>query len=666
MQTWRACCLGARHGLGGGAAVARASPRGASPSPLLPLLRLKASRPALAYERLRGLTTRGAAARSEAVQKTALLREIRKKRTPLEQAVDHVAELRRIGKLGAAKEYTSVIKACDKGDKWQLALSLLNEMYEEGLEPAAETVAVVSGACERAGQPMDMPKAPVEPATSPGKIQYSRGALLQRLRRRRAEPSELAGTVATLVEEGHLDKTEVYTLALRMCESGEQWEWAIRLLDMCREGPGLEVETCNVGIAACAKAQQWQRALTVLDNMQRWAVPPDVASYHAAASACSRSGEWQAAIAVLDRAQLAGLADSETYSIGMMACASAEAWSTAVGMLSAIEVSLTLPNRPWAWAILWVCMVFLVPPVAVTMHFSLDHFCTPAELIYVIKRSSTQKMEFTKQSVAIFAAVLFVTVVQVGSVGLDTDWYGRLIILGMWCAFVLLAVLITFLIRRFVADEDPVTDIASDAELATRQRSWRPVRVGVYLLWWFMGFNTCLNGILYPNKHTLSHGIMQWHGKGAMLYYLYFCGGLLYFKLVSWHPLKFMRLAFYTVVMIGCGLAGGNYFVNGSYKANAEVRSYGIPCENDGAGDDSFCTQAYNSTLDGDYPCGYRDGRYICLVGSLDYNMACATGSLDGHSLWHVFSAIALFVLPLSVMVIDDLVEKPRHLIAVL
>mmetsp|Transcript_12752 Transcript_12752/g.30139 ORF Transcript_12752/g.30139 Transcript_12752/m.30139 type:complete len:708 (+) Transcript_12752:110-2233(+) len=339
MQTWRACCLGARHGLGGGAAVARASPRGASPSPLLPLLRLKASRPALAYERLRGLTTRGAAARSEAVQKTALLREIRKKRTPLEQAVDHVAELRRIGKLGAAKEYTSVIKACDKGDKWQLALSLLNEMYEEGLEPAAETVAVVSGACERAGQPMDMPKAPVEPATSPGKIQYSRGALLQRLRRRRAEPSELAGTVATLVEEGHLDKTEVYTLALRMCESGEQWEWAIRLLDMCREGPGLEVETCNVGIAACAKAQQWQRALTVLDNMQRWAVPPDVASYHAAASACSRSGEWQAAIAVLDRAQLAGLADSETYSIGMMACASAEAWSTAVGMLSAIEGS---------------------------------------------------------------------------------------------------------------------------------------------------------------------------------------------------------------------------------------------------------------------------------------------------------------------------------------
>jgi len=338
----------------------------------------------------------------------------------------------------------------------------------------------------------------------------------------------------------------------------------------------------------------------------------------------------------------------------------------ALGMLSAIEVSLTLPNRPWAWAILWVCMVFLVPPVAVTMHFSLDHFCTPAELIYVIKRSSTQKMEFTKQSVAIFAAVLFVTVVQVGSVGLDTDWYGRLIILGMWCAFVLLAVLITFLIRRFVADEDPVTDIASDAELATRQRSWRPVRVGVYLLWWFMGFNTCLNGILYPNKHTLSHGIMQWHGKGAMLYYLYFCGGLLYFKLVSWHPLKFMRLAFYTVVMIGCGLAGGNYFVNGSYKANAEVRSYGIPCENDGAGDDSFCTQAYNSTLDGDYPCGYRDGRYICLVGSLDYNMACATGSLDGHSLWHVFSAIALFVLPLSVMVIDDLVEKPRHLIAVL
>eukprot|EP00416_Gambierdiscus_australes_P000514 CAMPEP_0171143688 /NCGR_PEP_ID=MMETSP0766_2-20121228/144714_1 /TAXON_ID=439317 /ORGANISM="Gambierdiscus australes, Strain CAWD 149" /LENGTH=74 /DNA_ID=CAMNT_0011607519 /DNA_START=75 /DNA_END=295 /DNA_ORIENTATION=+ len=73
--------------------------------------------------------------------------------------------------------------------------------------------------------------------------------------------------------------------------------------------------------------------------------------------------------------------------------------------------------------------------------------------------------------------------------------------------------------------------------------------------------------------------------------------------------------------MVACGLLGADYFVNSSYKPNAEVKRYDIPCEADGRANRLVCTQAHNSSLDGDYECGRRAGRYICLIGSLDYNM---------------------------------------------
>jgi len=266
--------------------------------------------------------------------------KVRRKRTTLEQAMEVVAELRRDGLLSGLRDYSSLINACDKGDKWQLALALLEEMYEKQLKPSAATLEAVAAGCSRAGQP-DLMREPPAPAPDPpaGKIKYSRGALLQRLRKRRAEPPELADTVATLVEDGHLETTEGYTLALRMCDSGEQWEWAVSLLNRCREGPGADAIAYSVGMKACGRVQQWQRALAMLDDMEADKVQPDAPVFHAATSACSRSGEWEAALAVLGRAEHLGVADSETHSIGMMACASAEAWRVAVSMLDATEES---------------------------------------------------------------------------------------------------------------------------------------------------------------------------------------------------------------------------------------------------------------------------------------------------------------------------------------
>lgn len=279
-----------------------------------------------------------------------MLKQIQKKRVSLEKSAEAIEELRRTGNLERANDFAKVIRACDRGDKWQLAISLLAEMIDGAIEPSVAVSTKVSSMCERLGKvdhfQMLMGSGQVQsPAAtevantedSGSHKKYSRGALLQRLRRRKARPSELVSTVDALVEDGHLDTVHGYTLALRMADSGEQWEWAVHLLDMCRKGPGLDVTACNVGIAACARSLQWEKALMVLDSMSREKVVPDLETYQKAMSACSRSGKWEAALVVLECAIGEELANGETYGIGMMACASADAWHQALSMLYGID-----------------------------------------------------------------------------------------------------------------------------------------------------------------------------------------------------------------------------------------------------------------------------------------------------------------------------------------
>merc|ERR1712070_323355 len=58
-----------------------------------------------------------------------------------------------------------------------------------------------------------------------------------------------------------------------------------------------------------------------------------------------------------------------------------------------------------------------------------------------------------------------------------------------------------------------------------------------------------------------------------------------------------------------------------------------------------------------------KDDQHFCLVNSLDYNKECAVSwgnnsGLDGHSVWHLLSAMGLLMIPLSVMIIEKLMMK--------
>jgi len=356
-----------------------------------------------------------------------------------------------------------------------------------------------------------------------------------------------------------------------------------------------------------------------------------------------------------------------------------------LGMFSAIETSLDMENKKYAWIAFGIWILVVTPLVALTLEFGLTQFAGFSDLWVVLRIGWHDGLHLDRKASVYFGVILFLTLAYTLSKAANADdMYEQLAVIAFYLlviafGFVVIAVLACIGVRKESKDPLRTSETLTDPReiLERKQKLWKQNKIGIFMLWIFFGLDHCVKGVMYPANNNMAHAIMQWHGKWAMLYYIYFMSGLFYFKTINWkrNP-KFIRLLVYFFIMIGCGMAGGDYFVNGSYKANAQIISLGIDCMgDDGSKDSSKCAKGlpaffgnYTILLDADYKCGERDERYICLVGSLDYNMGCSwVDNIDGHSLWHFFSGIALLVLPMSVMIVDDfLAEFPQREIAII
>lgn len=182
------------------------------------------------------------------------------------------------------------------------------------------------------------PKSTPANATPDAEVRYSKGALCTRFRAQTVTPERLADAAERLRSGGHFEETLSYTTALRNCEHGRHWEWAMSLLsEMPERSVQQDVVTFNVAIAALGRCAEWQKAIQLMDGMPDVGITPDAETYQAAALACSRNGEWEQSLAYLAKAHSLGLANAETYNIAMMACASvgADGWEAALALLNA-------------------------------------------------------------------------------------------------------------------------------------------------------------------------------------------------------------------------------------------------------------------------------------------------------------------------------------------
>ncbi|CAK8999617.1 unnamed protein product [Durusdinium trenchii] len=278
------------------------------------------------------------------------LKVLRRKRASLEEAESAAEGLRAGGYLSGVRSYSSAIVASSRGRKWQVAMQLFDEMLEIGLRPTASAFSAAREACEEGGHAAlalrvrevqgdeaPVPKAKkleVVPMQTATQVLYSKGALCTRFREKDAPQTRLSETAELLRSGGHLEETLSYTTALRNCEHGHHWPWALSLLGEMRDrSVEQDVVTYNVAIAACGRAQQWERSLVLLESMPSIDISPDFETYQAASLACSRNGEWEQALAFLAVAQALQVANAESWHIGMMACASAGAWEATLEML---------------------------------------------------------------------------------------------------------------------------------------------------------------------------------------------------------------------------------------------------------------------------------------------------------------------------------------------
>lgn len=151
--------------------------------------------------------------------------------------------------------YSSVISACDKGEQWLMALSVLSSMEDAAVRPNAISFNSAISACAKVGQWLQALE------------------LLKRM--------EFTDVIS-------------YSGSISACERGRQWEMALVLLRSAHCEP--DVICYSSAISACEKNGQWQQALQILQQMKRMRRVPNVISYSSAISACEKGGQWLQAL----------------------------------------------------------------------------------------------------------------------------------------------------------------------------------------------------------------------------------------------------------------------------------------------------------------------------------------------------------------------------------
>lgn len=178
--------------------------------------------------------------------------------------------------------YTTAMDACAKGrsrDSWKIALSLLDEMRERGIEPNDVTYGVAVTACGNGGQwrrALELLDAMRGMKLKINTITYN-SAIAALAKAARTESRQSLGDQPN---------TEVDSL----------WQKALDLIK-CMESEGVRRDsfTYSSAISACGMAGKWADAVCLLKAMKGDGIKPNKVAYTSAITACANSRQWEPA-----------------------------------------------------------------------------------------------------------------------------------------------------------------------------------------------------------------------------------------------------------------------------------------------------------------------------------------------------------------------------------
>eukprot|EP00435_Cladocopium_sp_Y103_P051295 s552_g15.t2 len=216
----------------------------------------------------------------------------------------------------------TAISACSKGEQWQLALYLLQDLVAVRVADCVSYNSAVSACC----------------AGSEWKKVFQ---ILQLMAFNSILPDSITfnGAMAACSKVGRwqfsihfLDAMPAgrpdpsafsYGTAIDSCCHTALWDTALLILEKVGE---VKLKTNAVmfgaAVSACDKAQKWQESLLLLDNMAQHKLVPDSIAATAALSSCAGAGQWELALDFFRQLYLWEMTiDEVMYSCCIKACA---------------------------------------------------------------------------------------------------------------------------------------------------------------------------------------------------------------------------------------------------------------------------------------------------------------------------------------------------------
>eukprot|EP00928_Gymnodinium_smaydae_P064285 TRINITY_DN4766_c0_g1_i1.p1 TRINITY_DN4766_c0_g1~~TRINITY_DN4766_c0_g1_i1.p1 ORF type:complete len:714 (+),score=160.15 TRINITY_DN4766_c0_g1_i1:64-2205(+) len=222
-----------------------------------------------------------------------------------------------------AFHYSAVISACEKGERWETACFLLDEMSRLSVQRDAIVVNAAISACEKGAR-----------------WEFACG-LLGEMPRRSVTPTTVS-----------------FNAAISACEKGSAWHVACQLFSAMRSTCiSRDTVTYNATISAYAAGQRWRAALALGAQMVTARVSQSLVTHNALISACEKGGRWELALHLLEQASLLSnlQPDAVSYGASVLACAGARRWSHMLGLLKAMAESAVEPNSTTRGRILAEC-----------------------------------------------------------------------------------------------------------------------------------------------------------------------------------------------------------------------------------------------------------------------------------------------------------------------
>lgn len=202
--------------------------------------------------------------------------------------------------------HNAVLGACAQARQWKAALLVLDSMLWNDLAPTAVSYDQAIRAVGRSGPP--------------GNSRVT--DLFQ----------EMWWSFAEAWRTGPAPTADLYRTAMRVCGWIGEWERGVQALDDMRKYALLpDTATYAVAMEIC----QWETALVLLDDLRSQHLDADVQTYRAAVETCGTGGQPEIVLSLLAETRQLGLPpDAVIYGAAISACEQTHRWEWMPQLLS--------------------------------------------------------------------------------------------------------------------------------------------------------------------------------------------------------------------------------------------------------------------------------------------------------------------------------------------